>query len=140
MRIFTPLVVMVWLSFFSTTANAQLASQCQTCFTSEVIKAQKSSSSCVDYQLRVSYSGKCDHALSHITVAVPVCGSVSNVSADQTCSTALGYDPTTGLTGIKIEGISNFGKSSVNSFLVSFRLCSSDAACVALSCWSPTVA
>lgn len=140
MRIFTALAVLVWLIAFSTTARAQLASSCQTCFTSEIVKATKKSAECTDYQLKVSYNGKCDHALSHITVAVPKCASVTNLSSDQSCSTALGYDPTTGLTGFKIEGFQNFGQSSLKSFTVSFTLCSPDTSCQVLSCWSPTVA
>lgn len=140
MKIFTVLSVLAWLTFFSTTAQAQLASQCPTCFTSEVLKAEKNGAQCVNYQIKVSYSGKCDHALSHVTVAVPTCGSVSNVSTDQTCSIAYGLDPTTGLAGFKVGGIANFGQSSLKSFVVSFTLCSNDTNCTAITCWSPTVA
>ncbi|HTH57057.1 MAG TPA: T9SS type A sorting domain-containing protein [Cyclobacteriaceae bacterium] len=140
MRIFSVFTVFIWLAFFSSKVHAQLASQCQTCFTSEFIKAEKNGTHCTNYQLKVSYNVKCDHALSHVTVAVPSCASVSHVSADQSCSTSIGFDPTTGLNGFKIEGISNFGQSSLTSFVVSFTICASDTSCHALSCWSPTVA
>src|SRR5882724_11740938 len=106
MKYFLQLVVLGWLSLSTSFVHAQLESQCPTCFTSEIIKAEKSNAQCTDYEIRVSYSGLCAHALSHFVVSVPSCATVTNLSNDQGYAQVFGYDPTTGLSGFKIDSVS----------------------------------
>ncbi len=115
------------------------------CFTTEIIKAEKNGA-CINYEFKVSYSGKCDHALSHFTVAIP-CGDVNNLSNSKGWKQVYGYDPTTKLKGFKIDDIPNFGETSLKSFMVKFTLCpdggkcSNNRSCVdELKCWEPVVA
>lgn len=111
-----------------------------TCFSSELVSAEKLSGTCTAYVLNVSYSGDCAHALSHFTVAIP-CGSVSDIWNSQGWAQAVGTDPTTGLTGFKIDDIRNFGEGSLKSFTVKFTLCSTEESCAAqMACWQPQVA
>ncbi|MEO7990499.1 MAG: SprB repeat-containing protein [Chryseolinea sp.] len=115
------------------------------CFSTEIIKAEKNGA-CTNYEFKVSYSGKCDHALSHFTVAIP-CGDVKNLSNSKGWKQVYGYDPTTKLTGFKIDNIPNFGETSLKSFTIKFTLCpdggkcSNNRSCVdELKCWEPVVA
>ncbi len=117
---------------------AQLKEQCSTCFTSEITKSSHVDANCTDYEMKVFYSGHCEHALSHFTVQVPTCYTLSNLSNRKNNAQQIVYDPTTGLTGFKIDNTSNFGSSSESYFLVSFRLCGNGASCT--SCWKPQVA
>ena len=92
-------------------------------FDTEVVKAELNQNGCIDYTLKVTFEkGKCLHALSHYTVAVS-CGKVSNVTNSQNWKIEYGYDRTTGLTGFKVDGIPNFGETSLQSFTVSFTVC-----------------
>src|SRR5688500_15974098 len=68
-----------------------------TCFSSEVVSIEKISDTCNSYELKVSYSGDCTHALSHYTVAVP-CGEIENVWNSENWAQEIGTDPTTGLS------------------------------------------
>jgi hypothetical protein len=133
-------LVVGWLVFVSLSVQAQFKTQCETCFDSEIIKVSKLSELCTAYEIKVYYNGSCTHDLSHISVEVPTCATVSNLSNDQNCTQVFGYDPTTDITGFKIENFLNFGSSSTKSFIISFTLCSSSNTCSALSCWSPVVA
>src|SRR5258705_1355410 len=126
------------LFFYVTPSHGQLKDQCATCFTSEISKSTKVDAHCTDYEIKVFYSGHCEHALSHFTVAVPSCFTVSNLSNSNNYAQEIGYDPTTGLTGFKIDNTSNFGSTSDQYFLVSFRLCANGSGCTA--CWKPAVA
>jgi len=120
-------------------SSAQLKAQCQTCFDSEITKSTTIDDLCTDYTIKVFYTDRCQHALSHFTVSIPGCFTISNLKNDLSCAQEIGYDPTTGLTGFKIDNISNFGNSYLKSFLVSFRLCKSTS-CAPPSCWTPVVA
>jgi hypothetical protein len=133
-------IVFTWLSTFSFFVHAQLKSTCETCFQSEITSALPASDRCTNYTIKVFYSERCAHDLSHFTVAIPSCYSISHLSNDLSCAQVIGYDPTTGLTGFKIDNISNFGSSNRKSFNVSFTLCSNDLTSCSPSCWSPTVA
>ena len=101
---------------------------------------EKISATCTAYELRVSYSGKCAHALSHFTVQVP-CGKIGNLWNSENWKQVFGTDPTTGLTGFKIDDISGFGETAEHSFTVKFTLCAEDESCGSqLTCWQPVVA
>ncbi len=111
-----------------------------TCFSTEVIRAEKISETCTSYEWRISWSGECAHALSHFSVAVP-CGTISDLSNSENWKQKFGTDPTTGLAGFKIDDIQEFGKTGLAAFTVKFTLCSSSDECaLALSCWQPLVA
>ena len=111
-----------------------------TCFSSEIISVEEISATCKRYELKVSYSGDCAHALSHYSVAVP-CGEITDISNSENWAEVIGTDPTTGLAGFKIDGIANFGEGTTTSFNVKFTVCSSDETCAdQLKCWQPVVA
>lgn len=133
-------VVFTWFTFISFSVQAQLKTTCETCFQSQITKVTPVNDQCVDYTIKVFYSERCVHDLSHFTVAVPSCYAISHLSNDLSCDQVIGYDPTTDLTGFKIDNISNFGSSNKKSFTVSFTLCSNDLNLCSPSCWSPTVA
>lgn len=111
-----------------------------TCFSSAVVSTEKISATCTAYTLEVSYSGECAHALSHFTVAVP-CGTVSDIWNSEGWAQEIGTDPTSGLTGFKIDDISDFGEGNLTSFTVKFTVCAENEACAAdMACWQPQVA
>src|SRR5258706_6942840 len=141
MKISTFLLLVYGLAFCAvTSASAQLKQQCETCFTSSITKAVKNGDHCTDYTIEVSYVGECEHALSHFTVSVPTCATVSNLSNSENWAQVMGTDPTTGLTGFKIDNTSNFCESyPKKKFTVYFTLCS-DSSCTQTRCWNPTVA
>lgn len=110
-----------------------------TCFSSEMVVVERSST-CTTYEVKVSFTGDCAHALSHYTVAVP-CGEVTDVWNSEDWKQVIGTDPTTGLSGFKIDDISDFGESDIHSFTAGFTVCSTGASCnETLKCWQPTVA
>lgn len=111
-----------------------------TCFSTEIVSMEKMSATCTAYELRVSYSGECAHALSHFTVQVP-CGKIGDLWNSQNWKQVFGTDPTTGLTGFKIDDISGFGETAVRDFTVKFTLCAEDETCAGqVACWQPVVA
>jgi hypothetical protein len=111
-----------------------------TCFSSEILTVGETSGSCTSYEIKVSLSGKCDHALSHFAVAIP-CGKIQNLWNSQHWAQETGTDPTTGLTGFKIDGITGFGEGPLSYFTVKFDLCYADEGCSSLmKCWQPQVA
>lgn len=110
------------------------------CFRTEIIKTEKVSDECTFYQFKVYYEGDCQHALSHYTVAVP-CGQIKNLTNTKNWDQEYGYDPKTKLTGFKIDDIPNFGETSLQSFTVSFKICTTNDWCEdKLECWQPIVA
>jgi hypothetical protein len=133
------LTVLCGYALQSNRVMAQLKGTCSTCFQSQITKASKVNAQCTDYEIKVSYVGRCEHDLSHFTVAVPSCATISNLTNSQNYAIVTGYDPTTGLTGFKIDNTSNFGSGNVKEFTVSFRLCS-NSSCDQLQCWSAQVA
>jgi hypothetical protein len=141
MKISTFFLLLSGLAFCGVlSASAQLKQQCETCFTSSITKAVKNGDHCTDYTIEVSYIGKCDHALSHFTVSIPTCSTVAHLYNSEGWAQVMGTDPTTGLTGFKIDNTSNFcERYPKNKFTVSFTLCS-NSSCTQTTCWKPTVA
>lgn len=110
------------------------------CFSTEIVSAQKTGETCTEYKLKVIADGNCRHALSHYTVAIP-CGKVKDLRNSENWKQVFGYDPTTHLTGFKIDDICNFGEDGPDYFYIRFTLCSYDSACdTKLKCWEPIVA
>lgn len=109
------------------------------CFQARVVSAESISGSCTTYELNISHNGDCRYALSHFTIAIP-CGELSNAWNSQNWKQVIGLDPTTGLSGLKIDDIPGFGDGALREFRVRFTLCSTGACHDSLSCWEPVVA
>ena len=141
--------LLLWFLFFLlpflysvyVSAQSKKERDCSTtCFSSQVVSVERISASCSSYELKVSYSGDCAHALSHYTVAVP-CGKIEHIWNSENWAQVIGTDPTTGLSGFKIDNISGFGEGSGKTFTVKFTVCSSGETCAdQLNCWQPVVA
>jgi hypothetical protein len=111
---------------------------CEDCFDSseEIISTD---GSCTTYKITVSTNGNCRHDLSHWVVAIP-CGEVKNYSNSEGWKMVIGKDPTTGLYGLKVDDIDDFGKTE-GSFTVTFTVCSENTSCQEkLEDWQPLVA
>lgn len=77
---------------------------------------------CARYTVSVSYNETCKYALSHYVVAAS-CGTISLVENSEGWKQESGYDKTTGLQGVKVDDIPEFGNTSLKQFTVTFTLC-----------------
>jgi hypothetical protein len=95
------------------------------CFDTKIINI-KESGSCTTYTMEVSAGNNCSFALSHFSVAVP-CGTVSKVTNSRGWKVEIGKtDPTTGITGFKIDDIKGFGEDGKSgNFTVTYTVCQS---------------
>lgn len=93
-------------------------------FSSEIIKEEKISETCVQYEVKVSYDGTKNYGLSHYSIAIP-CGEVKKASNSNGWKMEFGKDRTTGVYGLKVDDISRFGEGKASSFIVKFTWCSS---------------
>jgi hypothetical protein len=110
---------------------------CGDCFSSSISRVSEDGG-CASYHVTFSTDGNCRYDLSHLVIAIP-CGEISNYSDTGGWPLVVGKDPTTGLTGLKVDNVSNFGKQR-GSFGLSFTVCGS-ANCVGeLEDWNPVVA
>jgi len=110
---------------------------CADCFSSTI--AQVSSDGyCAKFKVNISTDGNCRYDLSHVVIAIP-CGQISDYSTTGNWPLVLGKDPTTGLTGLKVDNVSNFGKEQ-DSFIVEFKVCGSTDCANQLAGWNPVVA
>ena len=115
---------------------------CTDCFYSSPVSVVKIGDS-YRIDIEIYHGNDCRYDLSHLTIALPA------------CATAVGYsnsrgwpmevvkkDPTTGLTGIKVDDIPSFGKSyPAESFTVSLTLRVDDNSCAdLLHCFAPVLA
>jgi hypothetical protein len=94
---------------------------------------------CIEYEIEVSFEGVCSPALSHYSLGLG-CGIVSDASNSANWPMSLNtVDPTTGLGGLKVDEIQEFGdESSLESFIVNFTFCPSG--CGDVNCISPAIA
>jgi hypothetical protein len=135
-------VVFIWLFLISFNSMAQSHQQeCKVnCFSSEILDVQELDDGCLFYTIKVNADASCDHALSHFSVAIPTCAQVSEVSNSEGWKLEYGTDPTTGISGFKVDDINGFGDNgNSGSFLVSFKICEKECE-ESLSCWAPEVA
>lgn len=89
--------------------------------------------------MKVNTNGACRYELSHWTIALP-CGKPKHYTNSQGWKMEYGKDPTTGLYGLKVDDIDDFGKTP-DYFTVTFTVCAQDFECKdKLSDWSPKVA
>lgn len=96
-------------------------------FHTEVTSAENTDEGCIKYKLKVSTDGSCRYDLSHFTVDIP-CGTIQYITNSRNWKQEIGKDPTTGLTGFKIDDIPTFGKTPGDNFTIEFVLCR-DASC-----------
>ncbi|MDH5366239.1 MAG: T9SS type A sorting domain-containing protein [Cyclobacteriaceae bacterium] len=137
------LFLFFWLTIITSTIAQNKKDCSNNCFQTEIVNFETNDEGCSSYQLKITYSGNCESALSHYTVAVPECATITKVSNSENWKQEINLiDPTTDLQGFKIDNISNFGKPrGISSFIVAFTICSTDSICNAsLNCWAPEVA
>ncbi|MBL6446042.1 T9SS type A sorting domain-containing protein [Fulvivirga sp. 29W222] len=85
---------------------------------------------CYTYTATVEYSGSHSYGLSHLSIAVPECASIAEVSNSEHWKIEYGTDPRTGLSGFKVDDINNFGEGGFgDSFTIDFTVCTSDNQC-----------
>jgi hypothetical protein len=108
-------------------AFAQPSEECgESCFSTRVVSVERDGD-CAAYELEVYVQGSCRYELSHFNVQPP-CGVTGNAWNSEGWAMELNAtDPTTGLRGLKVDNIGNFGKDpKKSSFRVRFILCSDD--------------
>lgn len=132
-RIFT---VLVGLLLFFQVAEAHKKKRNQpSCdsdsFSSEVLKEEKVSESCIRYEIKVSYDGTKTYGLSHYSIGIP-CGEIKDASNSKGWPMVFGKDKTTGVYGLKVDNINGFGERGKDSFIVKFTWCSSSSCTKAL--------
>ncbi|HYW95176.1 MAG TPA: SprB repeat-containing protein [Bacteroidales bacterium] len=101
-------------------------------FSSEILETS-TTDKCVNVELRVFTDGRSSYALSHFVVALP-CGTVSEAYNSRGWRMEMNVqDPTTGLSGFKVDNIQGFGEDATrDSFTVSYTVCSPDTECLDL--------
>lgn len=122
------LLLSLFITFVATGPSSLLATDkpdCpdNSCFDTKIIEEQKQDD-CTTYTLEISQDGSCRYALSHFSIEVP-CGSITDVHNSEGWAMEVGTtDPTTGITGIKIDDIKDFGEKSISqSFTVTYTVC-----------------
>ncbi len=119
--------LIVFCLVFSYKVSAQYHNNNRGCgdngFSTEVVKAELKDNGCIDYKLKVTFEkSKCAHPLSRYVVAVS-CGKISKATNSKNWTMEYGQDKKSGLTGLIVKNIPDFGKTSLQSFTVSFRVC-----------------
>lgn len=96
------------------------------CFDTQII-SKETQDNCSTYTLEISQNGDCRYALSHYSIAVG-CGQVTDVSNSEGWAMEVGTtDPSTGITGIKVDDIKDFGEdTSPQTFTVTYTICQLD--------------
>ncbi len=108
----------------------QVAAQKPSCdsdsYSSEVLKEEQISESCIRYEIKVSYDGTRSFGLSHYSIGIP-CGEVKDFSNSENWKMVFGKDRTTGVYGLKVDNINGFGEGGADSFTLEFTWCSSNS-------------
>lgn len=106
-----------------------LAPECENCFTTGVVEVENDGN-CVTVTLEVNADPGCNNALSHYMVAVP-CGTVTSATNSGNWPMELMVtDPTTGVTGLKVDEIKGFGEDGTpGSFTLTYTVCGTDSVC-----------
>ena len=115
--------------------------ECDECFYTNPIVITKTNQG---YMYEIEVNGiECRYDLSHLTVEIPECYELVSYSNSMNWKMEkVQSDPTTGLTGIKVDDIPSFGKDAHNSsFTVKLELTADDPACYdELKCFAPVIA
>ncbi|HTF19648.1 MAG TPA: T9SS type A sorting domain-containing protein [Chryseolinea sp.] len=93
-------------------------------FSTEVVKEERISETCVRYEIKVSYDGTKTYGLSHYSIGIP-CGEIKDATNSKRWKMVFGKDRTTGVYGLKVDDIKGFGERGKDSFTVKFTWCSS---------------
>lgn len=96
-------------------------------YSTEIIKQEQLSETCVQYELKVSYDGTRSSGLSHYSIGIP-CGKISDASNSENWKMVFGKDRKTGVYGLKVDDINGFGEKGEDSFTINFTLCT-DGSC-----------
>ncbi len=114
---------LVWLPLQRVVAGEKADCPDNSCFDTRLVSAQQDGN-CTTYTLEISQDGSCRYALSHFSIEVP-CGGITDVTNSGGWAMKVGAtDPTTGITGIKIDDIKNFGEvKRPQSFTVTYTVC-----------------
>ena len=93
--------------------------KCENCFSAKVT-GHVLLDDCLSIDLQVFTSSSCNAALSHLMVEIP-CGNVAEVTNSRDWAVEMSVtDPSTGLSGFKIDNIRDFGEESrKDSFQIS---------------------
>ncbi|WP_162148824.1 SprB repeat-containing protein [Alkaliflexus imshenetskii] len=105
---------------------------CTDCFTSEIVDVS-TRDNCITITIQVVAEPGCRFALSHLMVAVP-CGVVTSAQNTGNWKMELNVtDPTTGISGLKVDDIKGFGEDGEpGSFQVTYTVCAIDNLCLDL--------
>ncbi|QSE98243.1 T9SS type A sorting domain-containing protein [Fulvivirga lutea] len=135
-KVLSVYVVLCWLLSVSNTAYSKDCGV--SCFHSEVLSAESSGEGCTTYTLQITADGSCKHALSHYSVGLPTCAEITNVSNSENWKIEYGTDPTSGISGFKVDDIQGFGEEP-GTFTVTYTLCEGSCDSGA-DCYAPQVA
>lgn len=115
-----------------TLLTREIDKECANCFSTQVLEKEMVDG-CLNVSLLVMADGSCSYALSHFSVEIP-CGNITAVSNSRGWKIEQpSEDPTTGISGFKIDDIFNFGEDhKKDSFMVNYTICSSDPECLDL--------
>ncbi|PWD98176.1 T9SS type A sorting domain-containing protein [Marinilabilia rubra] len=130
-RIFTPALLFFWIFIFSGNIQADAAKDkdCVNCFSTSV-ETVETEGECITYEILVEAGDSCKHALSHFTVTV-LCGNISDASNSRNWKMEYPVtDPTTGLTGLKVDDIQEFGENGQESFTLTYTVCADNEECL----------
>lgn len=95
-------------------------------YSSEVLKEEQISETCIKYEIKVSYDGTRSFGLSHYSIGIP-CGEIKDASNSENWPMVFGKDRTTGVYGLKVDDINGFGERGADSFIIKFTWCSSNS-------------
>ncbi|HCW06203.1 MAG TPA: hypothetical protein DGG95_02435, partial [Cytophagales bacterium] len=109
---------------------------CKDAFSSTISKTSDNGT-CATYTWTVSTDGNSRYGLSHTVISIP-CGQLSGYSDSGNYPLVVGTDPTTGVTGLKVDNVNNFGDQPA-SITVEFTLCYSTDCATVLQNWNPVV-
>lgn len=114
---------------------------CTECFYSSPVSAVKIGD-IYQIEIEIYHRSDCRYDLSHLTIALPACATVAGYSNSRGWPMeVVKKDPTTGLTGVKVDDIPSFGKSPGESFTVLLTLRVDDSSCSdLLNCFAPVLA
>ncbi|TAJ15629.1 hypothetical protein DMA11_00010 [Marinilabiliaceae bacterium JC017] len=124
------LMSILLLSGLSHTASAKKNDQdCKQCFSTSVENIEKGDG-CITVSLLIS-ADSCKHALSHFVVEIP-CGEITEAANSEGWKMELhNTDPSTGLNGLKVDDITDFGEEGQPAtFSLTYTVCSDNEECL----------
>lgn len=113
---------------------------CDECFYTDPVTFTKSDAGYI-YEIVVNHKD-CRYDLSHMTIEIPDCYDIVRYNNSMNWKMEVTTkDPTTGLSGIKVDDIPSFGKDANSSFTIKLELTSDDPDCKEeMKCFAPIIA